>query len=54
MRLATQVSKENDDDDWDKEPRSINKCRQRKYWLNWKSAIKAKLKSLNKRGVFGL
>ena len=28
--VATQISKENDDDDWDTEPRSINECRQRK------------------------
>ena len=51
--LATQISKENDDDDWDTEPRSINECRQRKNWPKWESAIKEELESLNKRGVFG-
>eukprot|EP00268_Persea_americana_P062664 TRINITY_DN8051_c1_g3_i5.p2 TRINITY_DN8051_c1_g3~~TRINITY_DN8051_c1_g3_i5.p2 ORF type:complete len:110 (+),score=12.12 TRINITY_DN8051_c1_g3_i5:1356-1685(+) len=51
--VATQISKENDDDDWDTEPRSINECLQRKDWPKWENAIKAELESRNKRGVFG-
>ena len=50
--VAIQISKENDDDDWETEPRSINECRQKRIGQNGKNAIKAELESLNKRGVF--
>ena len=36
----------------DYEPKSIEKCRQRKNWLLWKEAIEVKLNSLYKRGIF--
>ena len=51
--VAAQISKKNGDDDLDIEPHTISKCRQRKDWPKWESAIKAELESLNKRGVFG-
>ena len=50
--VPTQILKENDDNDWDTKPRSINECRQRENWTKWESAIKAKLESSNKRCVF--
>ena len=35
------------------EPKSIQECRQRKYWPKWKDTIEAELNSLAKREVFG-
>ncbi|KAM1234377.1 hypothetical protein ACFX2J_003965 [Malus domestica] len=37
----------------DIEPCSIDKCRRRTDWSNWKQAIQEKLDSLAKRKVFG-
>ncbi|KAM1748380.1 hypothetical protein PS1_009337 [Malus domestica] len=37
----------------DIEPRSIDECRCRTDWLNWKQTIKVKLDSLTKHTVFG-
>ncbi|KAM1225989.1 hypothetical protein ACFX2G_045625 [Malus domestica] len=37
----------------DIEPRSIDKCRRRADWSNWKQAIQVELDSLAKRKVFG-
>ena len=51
--VASEISKGNDDNDNDKEPRTLNECIQRKDWPKWEIAIKAKLEFLNKRGVFG-
>ena len=36
------------------EPKSVEECRQRKYWLLWKEAIEIELSSLSKHQVFGL
>jgi len=40
-------------EDDDIEPKSVDECRQRKDWSQWKEAIQAELKSLEKREVFG-
>ena len=37
----------------DPEPKSVEECRHRKDWLQWKEAIEAELNSLSKRQVFG-
>ncbi|KAM2087774.1 hypothetical protein ACFX1T_031921 [Malus domestica] len=37
----------------DIEPRSVNECRRRTDWSNWKQAIQVKLDSFAKRKVFG-
>ena len=37
----------------DIEPRSVNECRRRTDWSNWKQAIQVELNSLAKRKVFG-
>ncbi|CAL1357417.1 unnamed protein product [Linum trigynum] len=46
---ALSVMNENEDH----EPRSIDECKTRDDWPKWKEAIKAELKSLSKRKVFG-
>ena len=38
--VVTQISEENDDDDWDTEPCTINDCRQRNDWPKWKVPLK--------------
>ena len=50
--VATQISKENDDDDRDTEPRTINECWPINDCPKWESVTQAELESLNKRGVF--
>ncbi|KAM1401327.1 hypothetical protein ACFX1X_028534 [Malus domestica] len=35
------------------EPRSVDECRHRADWSNWKQAIQVELDSLAKRKVFG-
>ncbi|KAM1716481.1 hypothetical protein EV2_024876 [Malus domestica] len=37
----------------DIEPRSVDECRRRTDWSNWKQAIQVELDSLTKRKVFG-
>ena len=39
--------------DEDSEPKSMAECRERSDWVQWKEAIETKLRSLNKRQVFG-
>ncbi|KAM2216225.1 hypothetical protein ACFXTI_022739 [Malus domestica] len=38
----------------DIEPCSVDECRRKTDWLNWKQAIQVELDSLAKRKVFGL
>ncbi|GLT35869.1 hypothetical protein SLA2020_102850 [Shorea laevis] len=47
--IANDIVNENGD----LEPKSIEECQQRSDWPKWKDAIQAKLKSLEKRQVFG-
>ncbi|KAJ0881424.1 putative RNA-directed DNA polymerase [Helianthus annuus] len=47
--VALQVMENNED----QEPKSVEECKQRNDWPNWKEAIEAELNSLNKREVFG-
>jgi hypothetical protein len=47
------ASKIADSMDPDPEPKSMIECRKRSYWDKWKAAIKAALRSLCKREVFG-
>ena len=37
----------------DLEPKSIEKCMNRKYWPKWKDEINKELNSLTQRKVFG-
>ncbi|KAF3453859.1 hypothetical protein FNV43_RR04300 [Rhamnella rubrinervis] len=47
--MATEIMNENKDN----EPKSVEECRCRSDWFNWKDAIQAKFDSLSKCEVFG-
>ena len=40
-------------EDKDYEPKSIEECRKRNNWPEWKNAIQTELNYLTKRAVFG-
>ena len=47
--VALDIISENED----LEPKSVEECRHRRDWLQWKEAIEEELNSLSKRQVFG-